>query len=168
MLVPFSYLQFFRIFSLSLKFSRRQTIVLGWLGWFFLLSFFFFFALWALSMIILSSVSNFSLKRFSTSASQSSQLSPTLSLIQSILRLFLLEWSSKSTDFLWIYSASSCHSYISWIRLSRCKGVQLSPGTFELFLRAVAAIKYLERGQGLKKCWPPWLANKENFRIWMV
>ena len=40
MLVPFSFLQFFRIFSLSLKFSRRQMIVLGWS---FLLFFVFFF-----------------------------------------------------------------------------------------------------------------------------
>ena len=44
MLLPFSFLQFIRIFALLLQFSRRQVIVLGW----------FFFALWTHSMIILS------------------------------------------------------------------------------------------------------------------
>ena len=146
MLGPFSFLQFFRIFSLPLKFSRRHMIVLGWL---FLLFFVVFFALWALSMIILSSMSSFSLKSFSTSASQSSQLSPTFSLIPSILRLFLLERSFKSTNLLWTYSGSNFHSYISRIRSSRysaffCHFWTFSSSTFlvnsMLFLRPFISV----------------------------
>ena len=113
----------FRIFSLSLKFSRRQMIVLA-------VFFLFFFALWALSMIILFSMFSFSLKSFSTSALQSSQLSPTFFLIPSILRLFLLERSSKSTNSVWTYSGSSCHSYISRIRSSRCSAFSWHFWTF--------------------------------------
>ena len=53
------------------------------------------------------------LKSFSTSVAQSFQLSLSFSLIPSIVRLFLLERSSKSTNLLWTYSGSNCHSYIS-------------------------------------------------------
>ena len=59
--------------------------------WLILFAIFCFFSVWALSMILLSSMSSVSLKCFSTSASLSSQLFPTFSLIPSILRLFLLE-----------------------------------------------------------------------------
>ena len=111
MLVPFRFLHLFRILSLSLKFSRLQMIVLGW----FFFAIFCFFALWPLSMIILPSMSSFSLKSLSASASQ---LSPTFPLIPSILRLFLLERSSKSTNLLWTNSRSSYHSYIFRIRSS--------------------------------------------------
>ena len=69
---------------------QRQIIFLV-LYYFFFCCFFFFFAITALSMIILSSMFSFSLKSFSTSASQSSQLSLTFSLIPSILRFFPLE-----------------------------------------------------------------------------
>ena len=71
-LVRLSFLEFLKIFSLSLKFSKGQMIGLGW---FILLSFFFFLAPLALSVIIFSSMSTFSLKSFSISTLQLFQLS---------------------------------------------------------------------------------------------
>ena len=107
-LVRLSFLEFLKIFSLSLKFSKGQMIGLGW---FILLSFFFLAPL-ALSVIIFSSMSTFSLKSFSISTLQLFQLSLSFSLIPKIPRLFFLERISKSTNLLWTYSGSSWYSYI--------------------------------------------------------
>ena len=112
-------------------------------------AFCFFFCSVVLSMVILSWKSSFSLESFSTSASQSSQLSPSFSLIPLILKLFLLEQSSKSTNLLWTYSGSSYHSYISRIRSSRCSAFSwlfwtFSSSTFSvnsmLFLRSFISV----------------------------
>ena len=94
-------------------------------------------------------MSSFSLKSFFTSDSKFSQLSPIFSLIPSIVRLFLLEQSSKSTNLLWTYSGSSCHSYISQIHSSRCSAFYrhfctFSSSTFSvnsmLFLRSFISV----------------------------
>ena len=114
-LVRLSFLEFLKIFSLSLKFSKGQMIGLGW---FILLSF--FLAPLALSVIIFSSMSTFALKSFSISTLQLFQLSLSFSLIPTIPRLFFLERISKSTNLLWTYSASSWYLYIYGIWSSTC------------------------------------------------